>query len=366
MIYANNAGTSWPKPSEVRAAAAEALQAPPAGFEAARAEVAEFLGVADSDRLLFTPSCTSALAVAIGDLPWSEGDVVVTSSLEHHAVAGPVARLVRDRGVVHRAAPRTSREPVDLDFARDVLAGGRVRLVAATAASNVTGEVLPVAELAALAHEFGAWFLMDAAQTAGVLPVDVASIDADIAAIAGHKGPLAPQGVGVLWSRPEVAFESPDASCEIGGDACRSTPGYCDVGGGNAAGIAGLAAGVRWLSDNRPGDPGVVQRGLAARLVAALRGRPRSRVYGGDAFGRTAAVSIAIDGLAPERAEAFFAERGVAVRAGQHCAPQALAAIGAPEGTIRISFGPFNSEEDLETILGAIDEAAGTAPARLR
>jgi len=154
MIYANHAGTSWPKPPEVGAAVAAALAAAPgeraAIFADAAAEVVRALGLPGPERLLLTPGCAAALAVAIGDLPWAEGDVVVTSALEHHALARPVEKLTRERAVVHEVAPYRPGAPVDLDSVRDVLARGRVRLVAVTAASNVTGEVLPVGALDAV------------------------------------------------------------------------------------------------------------------------------------------------------------------------------------------------------------------------
>ncbi|HXI01695.1 MAG TPA: aminotransferase class V-fold PLP-dependent enzyme, partial [Candidatus Saccharimonadales bacterium] len=254
MIYANNAGTSWPKPPEVREAVAATLAAPPEEaprlLAAAHEEIAGFLGVKDPARLLLTQGCTSALALAIGDLPWESGDVVVTSSLEHHALERPVAKLVRERGVIHRAAPYRPGLPVDPGFVSGVLGEGRVRLVALTAASNVTGEILPVEEIAGMAHRHGALCLVDAAQTAGLLPIDAERLGVDILVFAGHKGPLGPQGIGGLWAAPHVEFRSPAAACEIGGSrradgACSPFPGYCDAGSANVAGAAGLAAGMR-------------------------------------------------------------------------------------------------------------------------
>ncbi len=360
MIYANNAGTSWPKPEAVHQAAAAALAAAPKErdglFARAQDEVARFLGLPHPERLLLAPGCTAALAVAIGDLPWEAGDVVVTSALEHHALARPVEKLVRERGVRHEVIPYRPGVPFDLAAAEAVLGRGRVRLVALTAASNVTGEVLPVAEAAALAHEHQALCLIDAAQVVGVLPFDVAALGADLVAFAGHKGALGPQGIGGLWAAPEVTFASPWASCEVGGGErppCSPMPGYCDVGSVNLAGAAGLAAGLRWLRERGPAA-GEGPRALAARLVAALRERPGCRVLGGDGP-RTATVSLLLDGLALADSEAHFAAQGVLVRAGQHCAPLALAAVGAPAGTVRISFGSFNGEEDVEAVLRAVD-----------
>lgn len=366
MIYANNAGTSWPKPLPVREAVAAALEADPRGaseqIAGAARRISEWMGVRHPERLLFTPGCTSALAVAVRDLPWREGDAVVTSSLEHHALIGPVESLARTRGVQHRAAPRGPGDcPIDLDFVRDALREGNTRLVAVSAASNVTGECLPLKALADLAHESAALLLVDAAQAAGVVGWDLERLAADIVVFAGHKAPLGPQGVGVLWAAPRVEFESPFASCEVADPsqppACNPYPDYCDVGGANLAAIAGLDAGVQWLQ-KAGAEPGEAARELARQLIERLRADERVRVFGGADVDRSAAVSIAVEGLALDVAEAHFARHGIVVRAGQHCAPMATAAIGAPAGTIRISFGPFNEPDDVEAIVAAVEAVA--------
>lgn len=358
MLFVNNAGTTWPKPSEVREAAAAALEANPRQlgdlFEASRETVCRFLGIAERERFLFTSGCTSALSVAIGDLPWSEGDAVLTSSLEHHALVRPIEHLKR-RGVEHVAAPYRPGVPIDPDFVDERLGRGDVRLVAVTAASNVTGELLPLAELARCAHDHGALFLVDAAQTVGVVPVDVREIGADILVFAGHKGPLGPQGVGGLWAAPYVTFESPLAVCDLRdrseGKRCAPMPGYCDVGSVNLAGMAGLAAGLGWLEKNNAVGRA---RSLASDLVDALLERPFCTVFGAGAE-RTATVSMRLDGIAPDVAEARFSGEGIVVRGAQHCASMALEAIGALEGTVRVSFGPFNRGRDVERVLAVVD-----------
>jgi selenocysteine lyase/cysteine desulfurase len=362
VIYANNAGTSWPKPATVAEAVSAALTRPPQElgetYESAHAVACRFLGIEAPERLLLTSGCTSALALAVGDLPWREGDVVVTSAVEHHALARPIEKLVRERGVVHQTAPYRPGHPMDLDFVRDTLRGGRVRLVATTAASNVTGELLPVAELIELVHERDALYLLDAAQTVGVLPLDLRELNADILAFAGHKGPLGPHGVGGFWAAPSVSFESPWATCEIGSGAaraaCSTFPGFCDVGSVNLAGVAGLAAGFQWLETNASDRP----RRLARRLAAAIGQREGCTLLGGDArCERTATIGLTIPSLGMGHTEEFFSERGIVVRVGQHCAPTALEALGEPAGALRISFGHFNDERDVDAVIDVIDEA---------
>jgi selenocysteine lyase/cysteine desulfurase len=371
-IYANNAGTSWPKAPGVIDAACAALAAPPAAshhaLQAARAEVCNALGIVQPERLLLTGSCTAALALAIADLPLQPGDVVLTSALEHHALVRPLQQLVLTRGIVLEVSPYTPGIPFDLDFAQRQLRGGRVRLIAISGASNVTGELLPVAELGHLARAHGVALLLDAAQTMGVTPIDVRTLPIDLLVFAGHKGPLAPHGIGGLWAAPSVEFQSPEAVCEISptttddrakqlaAPRCASFPGDCDVGSANLAAAAGLAAALSW----RRGQPEDLYRGarmLAARLREALREQPGCRLFGGQNTPHTAVLSFLIDSLPLAAAEAHFAKRGIALRAGQHCAPLALQSIGAPEGTLRVSFGPFNRGSDVDAIVAAVADA---------
>lgn len=352
MIHLNNAGTSWPKPPGVLEAAARTLAEPPdAGLlETAAREISAFLGIADPSRLLFTPGCTAALDLAIRDLPWREGDRALMSGWEHHALARPLHQVRRQRGVGVAVLPG---RPVDLEAAERELRKGAVRLVACTMACNVTGERLPVKELADLAHRHGALMLVDAAQAVGVLPVDVAALGADLLAFAGHKGPLGPQGVGALYAAPGVRIEGPAAACEPGGEACALTssfPGYCDAGSANLAAIAGLLEGIRWIRDR--GVDSLPTRSLAARFREGLGGR--LRVHGRTATG---AVSLTAGGTTPAALESRLAERGITARAGHHCAPLAHQSLGTLDGgTLRVSFGPFNTEADVEAALAALAE----------
>jgi selenocysteine lyase/cysteine desulfurase len=371
-IYANNAGTSWPKAPGVFEAASTALASPPLvsqqAIAAARTEVCTALGIEHPERLLLTGSCTAALALALTDLPLQTGDVVLTSALEHHALVRPLQQLVLTRGIVLEVSPYAAGIPFDLDFAERHLRGGRVRLIAITGASNVTGELLPVVELGELARSHGVPLLLDAAQTMGVTPIDVRSLPIDLLVFAGHKGPLAPHGIGGLWAAPSIQFQSPEAVCEIspaatngratqlGAPRCASFPGDCDVGSANLAAAAGLAAALRWRREQTTD----IYRGariLAGRLREALREQPGCRVFGGQNTPHIAAVSFLIDGLPLSAAEAHFSKHGITLRAGQHCAPLALQAIGAPEGTLRVSFGPFNRESDVDAVLVAVADA---------
>jgi selenocysteine lyase/cysteine desulfurase len=356
--YLNNAGTSFPKPQPVLEAIKRALNCSPGDYpeliRTSVSTVAQHLGVS-RDRLLLTTGCSQALDVAITELPWAAGDRVITSHLEHHAVNRPLGNLVRQRGVVHLRAPYTPGSPFDLAFLEHKLKEGRVKLVAVSTASNVTGEILPLATISQLARGYGALVLADAAQTFGLLDDALPTRHCDLLTFAGHKGPLGPQGVGGLWASETVSFASPETACELGAPVCAAPmPGYCDVGGINVAGLSGVAAGLVAWGAERAGRNRRAQ-GLAAALAAGAREISKVTVFGHRGGPQTAAVSLVHQNLPVARAAAYFASCGIVVRAGAHCAPDALVAVGAAEGTVRLSFGPHSSHDDLNAALRALE-----------
>lgn len=363
VIHLNNAATTWPKPEPAYRAVDEALRGRPGAVpvEECRRDVAAFLGIADPARLAFLPGATYAANLAILGLPWERGDVAVMSGLEHHAVSRPIRRVARERGVRFEVAPYRVGVPIDLGFVEEVLRRGRVRLVACMLASNVTGEVLPVAEVVALAHRYGALALVDAAQAAGIVPVDVAAMGADLVAFAGHKALFGPPGVGGLYAAPTAKLD-PLAVGGTGHDSGSLEPsGDFEVGTQNLPAIAGLAAGVRWIRET--GAARLRERilGLTGRLLEGLAAVPGVTVYGTRDLGaRTAAVSITAEGWAPKDLAARLLKRGIVVRAGFHCAPLAHETIGtlAGGGTVRLSAGYWTTEEDIDQALAAIGEAA--------
>lgn len=376
MIYLNHAGTSWPKAPPVAGAMMDALAESPLGwgerFEEAHRAVARFLGVRDTGRLLLAPACTSALAVGVADHPWEAGDRIVVSGLEHHALHRPALALA-DRGVEVCVLPRSEDGPLSLDALEGCLRRGRVRMVAICGASNVTGELLPFREAAALARAHGALFLLDAAQIAGWTPLDVAELGVDLLAFAGHKGPQGPWGIGGLYVAPGVAMRSPAALCEVpaagagkGPRGCATMPGYCDLGSVDRAALAGLAAAVDWLA--APAQAGRLGRARAriGRLRSALAGMPGVRLLGaGGVEASMPVVAFTAAGCSPSAVARELAARGVVVAAGLACAPLAHETLGtAPEGVIRASAGPGTSEEEIEAAIGALDEAIRGLAAR--
>lgn len=368
MSYLNHAGTSWPKPAVVRAAVASLLEGATddwdAGFEAAHRRVASALGVTDPGRLLLTPGCTSALQLALSDLPWEPGERVLTSGLEHHALMRPVT-LLRRRGVEPTVVPRGpdgSGGPLDLAALERELAGGGVRLVALTAACNVTGELLPVAEAVALAHAHGALCLIDGAQIAGWLSVDVGALGVDLFAFAGHKGLQAPWGIGGLYVAPHVALASPGASCGLPAagsqPSCSSMPDYCDAGSVDRAALAGLVAALDWLDQPEQADRLDRARGHVERLAAALEARPGVRLHGTrDPRARLPTLALTLERRPTSAVAAAFGRHGVTVGAGLQCAPLAHESLGtAPDGVVRLSAGPLTGEREVERALEVVAE----------
>ena len=340
LRYLNNAGTSWPKAPGCTQTVVEVMRADPrtygALFEQARADIAESLGVSIPSQLSLTPGCTSALATAMRRIRWAPGDAVLTSAVEHEAVLAPIRDLVRNVGIEHRIVPYRQGDAFDLERYEAMLADGNVRWVVVTAASNVTGECLPVAEIVALARTQGARVLLDAAQVAGLLPLDFESLGVDVVAFAGHKGPLAPLGVGGLWL-------AETSSIDIG---------FCDVGSVDLPSAVAMSRGLKWLGSDAAPQPGTAAS-LRNELRAALVRHPGCHVFG-EAGPSTGVVSACFDALPIEKAEAVFAAEDIVVRAGRHCAASTVEMLGAPEGTVRFSFGRQNRPDDVDAVMRVV------------
>ena len=340
LRYLNNAGTSWPKGPGCAQTVAEVIGADPRTygtlFEQARADIAGSLGIEAPSRLLLTPGCTSALATAMRRIRWAPGDAVVTSAVEHEAVLGPIADLVRNVGIEHRIVQYRRGDAFDLEHCEGALADGKVRWVVIAAASNVTGERLPVAEIVAHAQRHGARVLLDAAQVVGLSPLPFESLGADAIAFAGHKGPLAPLGVGGLWIGEDVPIDV----------------GFCDVGSVDLPSAVAMSRSLQWLDSAAAPPPGTAAL-LRNELRAALAQRPGCHVLGGEGPS-TGVVSVCFDALPVAKAEAVFAAHDIVLRAGRHCAGSATSMLGAPQGTIRFSFGRLNRADDVDAVMRVV------------
>jgi cysteine desulfurase / selenocysteine lyase len=328
-----------------------------------RRALADLLGApGDPGRVTFQLNATHALNVAIfGTL--RSGDLVVRTAYDHNSVRRPVAAAVARTGVRESVVGGRADGGVDLDEVAALLRGGGrpARLLVVPHVSNVTGAVLPVARMAEMAHEVGALVLVDAAQSAGHLPVAVDALGADLLAFTGHKGLLGPQGIGGLWVREGVEVE-PLLHGGTGTDSASasmpaSLPDLLEAGSQNAPGIAGLLAGVEWLAERGVEAVHAREARLAGRLRERLAAIPGLEIHSPPAPGGAPLVLVTGPLPAAELARRLDRDFGVQARAGLHCAPGAHEALGtAGEGGLRLSIGWCTTEDDIGRAADALAE----------
>ena len=376
MIYLDYAATSWPKPPEVLRAMADFLEqaggnpgrsghrlSVAAGRMVydAREAVADLFRAADPQRVILTANATHAINLALRGYLRS-GDRVVTTGVEHNAVMRPLRALARE-GVRLTVVPGTADGALDLPAMCQALGAG-ARLVVATHANNVTGTILPISEIATLAHAAGALLLVDAAQTAGVVPLDLPASGIDLLAFTGHKGLCGPPGTGGLVFGEHVeagAF----APLICGGTGSRSEsedqpedlPDKFEGGTPNGVGIAGLGAGVRVVLERGVDDIRAHEVEVTTSLLEGLQGIPSVRVYGpADPQRRTAVVSFTVAGRhVSDVGLRLDEEHGVLCRVGLHCAPATHRTIGTfPTGTVRMAPGIWTTRPEVEAAVEAV------------
>lgn len=375
-IYLDNAATTHPKPEPVyqaldQFARTEMANPGRAGhrmslaaervLDDTRHRLNQFFGGAAPDRWILTLNCTDALNMAIKGLV-ADGDHVITTNLEHNSISRPL-RAMEKAGRINLTRIEADRDgTLRLEDLEKALARP-TRLVALTHASNVLGTVQPITAIGALARSRGATFLVDAAQTAGVLPINVAAANIDLLALAGHKGLFGPVGTGSLYVAPGINLR-PWREGGTGGDSSSETqptlmPYFLEGGTPNVLGAAGLSAGLKWLMEYGVEKIHHHEMLLSQKLVAGLRGIPGVEVFGIDDWTRrVATIPFRLETLpATELGGILDQAFDIAVRPGLHCAPYVHKALGSyPEGLLRVSPGPFNTEDQIDTLLNAIRE----------
>ncbi|MEM9882822.1 MAG: aminotransferase class V-fold PLP-dependent enzyme [Planctomycetota bacterium] len=396
MIYLDNAATSFPKAPGVGAAAAAFIASDAANpgraghrmavaaeamLDGVRLKLARMIGAAEPERVVFTMNGTDALNIAIKGVVASaagSGGVphVVTTVLEHNSVSRPLQALA-DAGAIMLTR-------LDCDDAGLIPPEGfkkaltpQTVLFVLTHASNVTGTIQDAAAVGAVAREAGVLFLLDAAQTLGVVPIDVGAMHVDLLAAPGHKSLLGPTGTGLLWvgDRCPPPEEDPRKSARFmpyreggtGGDSATPTqpalyPYYLEGGTPNTVGIAGLSAGIDHVLGRPMEDVLGHEQALCGRLIEFVESDERFTLLGGDdPSARVGTVSLTVEGLdAPDVGSILDDSFDVAVRPGLHCSPYAHRRFGTfPDGAVRVSPGPFSTGEDMDTLIGALGEIAG-------
>ncbi|WP_150272903.1 aminotransferase class V-fold PLP-dependent enzyme [Paenibacillus tepidiphilus] len=384
LIYLDHAATSWPKPPEVAAAMLDALQNSGANagrgnhslavgtgrvLVRTRSMLAELFGVANSQDIAFTHNTTMGLNMAIkGTL--QPGDHVISTMTEHNSVRRPLEYLRNTIGVEVDYLQVDQKGQVDL-LELERTFRPNTRMVICNHSSNLLGSILPIGDIGDIAKTHGALFLVDAAQSAGALDIDVAKMNIDLLAFPGHKGLLGPQGTGGLYISPGLDLEP----LMLGGTGSQSEnsmqpnvrPDRYEAGTQNAVGIAGLLAGLKVI---RTIGTEVIHHKewlLTQRLMEGLAGIKGLRLLGpalGEA--RTGIVSFVIEGE-DSAAIAHYLDRGchIAVRAGMHCTPLAHKSADTLEsGAVRASVGVSSTELEIERMLAAMKEKYGQAGSR--
>lgn len=378
MIYLDNAATTISKPQAVIDAVAQAMRslgnagrgATSGALDAARtihacrAKLAHLLGCPRADHVCFTPNSTVALNTVINGVV-RPGDRVVTTVLEHNSVLRPLNRLAAERGVTVEHAGCDANGVLDYDeLARLVTPG--TRAVVVTQASNVTGNAVDVARVAAVAHAAGALVIVDASQSAGTAHIDMQAMGLDVVCFTGHKGLMGPQGTGGL----AVAEGIDVAPWAMGGTGVHSFdmlqplewPTRLEAGTLNGHGIAGLSAGLDFI-EAQGGVEAIAahERTLAGRFLAGVREIPGITLYGAfDQPTRSAIVSLNVGDIdSAEISDALMQGWGIATRPGAHCAPLMHRALGTErQGVVRFSFGYFNTDEEVDTAVDALCDLA--------
>jgi cysteine desulfurase family protein len=382
-VYLDHAATSWPKPSVVLEAIEDFFAnaggnigraghrrsiASSRAVSLAREHLTELLGAETPDHLIFTKNATEALNLAICGLV-TDGARVVTTSLEHNSVMRPVRELEkRGRCSVEVVHTDGNSGEIDLDEWAAGLQGGQPCLAIATHASNVTGVLLPIAALAAIASSAGVPFVVDASQSAGHVPLSVSALGASAVAMPGHKGLLGPTGTGLLYLAPGVEIEP----LIRGGTGSLSeleyqpdfAPDRYESGTLNAIGVVGLGAAAKHLREAGIDRIHESATALGQRLRDAIADIAGITLHGPmDASASVGIASVTIEGVPCATAARFLDDEwGVMTRAGLHCSPAAHRSLGtAPEGTLRLSWGKDTSEREIDIAIDALRTIADRA-----
>jgi cysteine desulfurase/selenocysteine lyase len=336
-----------------------------AAYEDARARLARFIG-APPRELIFTRNSTEAInlvAYAWGRSALKPGDVVVVTEMEHHSNLVPWHILAAERGIELRFVPITDSGELALEALPGLLADGRVRLVGVVHISNVLGTVNPVEEIARQARAAGALTLVDASQSVPHMPVDVRALGADFVAFTGHKM-LGPTGIGALWARRELLEAMPPflgggemiREVKLQGSKWNELPWKFEAGTMPIAEAIGLRAAVAFCEELGMDAVFAHDRELAGYALERLREVPDVRILGPCAAKRGGVVAFELGDIHPHDVATVLDHRGVAVRAGHHCAMPLHDRLGV-HASVRASFHCYSVPEDVDALVEGLHHA---------
>ncbi len=383
MIYLDNAATSLPKPPHVYSVMDEffrhrAANPGRAGYrlsveserevEVARKLVADLFGAREPERIVFTLNATDAINMALKGL-LKEKDHVITSNLEHNSVTRPLYGLEK-RGLISVTTVDASQEGVLDPESIERAINSQTRLIVITHAPNVLGTIQPVRDIGRVARDREILFMVDAAQSAGVWPIDVEKDFLDLMAFTGHKGLFGPPGTGGLYVGERVPKILPWREGGTGTDSESPThpeefPFALEGGTPNFVGIVGLKAGLEFIAERGIDEIRRHGQQLLRKILNDVEGDDRFVLYGPrlhkqETEDRLPIVPLNIKGLEPSVAGGILDQTyGIAVRSGLHCAPLTHKGMGSfPHGALRVSPGYFNTEDDIVQLTNALKEIA--------
>lgn len=375
-IYLDNAATSWPKPPAVSTAVIHYLEQVGANpgrsghrlsneagriVDSARESLAKLFHISNPLRIVFGSNCTEALNLALCGL-LRPGDHVITSSMEHNSVMRPLRQLETE-GIALSVVVCNSNGTLDAALVEAAIRPNTV-LIALNHASNVAGTLLPIAQVGQIARKYGLLLLVDAASTAGSIPIDMNADCIDLLAFAGHKSLLGPTGTGglVIGERVDIARLRP---LKRGGTGSRSEaelqpemlPDKFESGTLNVMGLAGLDAGVRWILERGVDSIRTHHQQLTQALIDGLLDIEGVTVYGTqDSAQQVSTVSFNISGISPsDLGFCLDEEFNIQCRVGLHCSPAAHQTIGTfPSGTVRFAPGLFTNDQNISQVLDIV------------
>lgn len=377
MIYLDNAATTRQKPQPVIDAVVSAMttlgnsaRGTHEGSLSAsrmiygtREKLATFFNCPRPDHVVFTANSTEALNMAICGL-LDPGDHVIATDLEHNSVLRPLYRLEAERSVSLSFVPADRQGRIDYgEFGR--LIRPETRAIICTHASNLTGNAVDIGRVGAIAHAHGLIFLVDASQTAGVLPIDMEAQQIDLLCFTGHKSLMGPQGTGGLCLGENVALRP----WKVGGTGVQTynpaqpeqLPTRLEAGTLNGHGIAGLSAALDYLEETGLETIRSHEQALARQFYEGVSAIPGVTVYGDfTTWDRAPVVSLNIRDYDSSQVSDVLAEQfSIATRPGAHCAPRLHRALGTmAQGAVRFSFGWFNTEEETQAAIAAVRSVA--------
>lgn len=377
MIYLDNAATSFPKPRGVTEEQARcmrtycgnagrgshrlAMRSAQKIYEC-RCEAAELFGSDAPERVIFTPNTTASLNIAIKGL-LRTGDHVLISDMEHNAVFRPIYKLAREGKVSYDIFPTATNDPFRTDgeicAAIERLIKPNTRMLVCAHASNICSAVLPIGAIGALCKRHGILFVVDAAQSAGHIPIDVGESSISALCVPGHKGLLGPQGSGLLLLGDgiyaDTLIEGGSGYHSLEGGMPEEAPERYEAGTLPTPAIAGLCKGIRAVRRMGVEEIGAHERRMSLYLQERLIDFPRVTVYTPHHVGSVLLFNV--EGMAADEVGEHLNQRGICVRAGYHCAALAHATLGTPAGgAVRVSTGYSTTEKHMDALLRAMGD----------